>query len=94
MNVLIVYGTTEGQTRRIAEWTTTHVSQRGHQVELRDSASLACDSDLETFHAFIIAASVHQERHQDTVINFVIAHHELLNTRPSAFISVSVCPQC
>ena len=90
MNVLIVYGTTEGQTRKIAEWTTTHVRKRGHQVELRDSASLASDSDVETFQAFIIAASVHQERHQDTIINFVIAHQELLNTRPSAFISVSL----
>jgi menaquinone-dependent protoporphyrinogen oxidase len=90
MNVLIVYGTTEGQTRKIAERTATHVRERGHQVELRDAASLTSDSDLNTFRAFIIAASVHQERHQDTVINFAIAHHELLNAKPSAFISVSL----
>ena len=90
MNVLIVYGTTEGQTRKIAEWTATHVLERGHQVELRDSAAPASDSDLETFHAFIIAASVHQEHHQETITNFVIAHHELLNAKPSAFISVSL----
>jgi len=90
VNVLIVYGTTEGQTRKISEWTATRVSERGHKTELRDSASLASDSNLESFDAFIIAASVHQERHQDTITNFVIAHHELLNTRPSAFISVSL----
>ena len=90
MNVLIVYGTTEGQTRKIAERTAAHVRERGHQVELRDSASHTSDTDLDSFPAFIIAASVHQERHQDTIINFVIAHHELLNTRPSAFISVSL----
>ena len=90
MNVLIVYGTTEGQTRKIAERTAAHIRERGHQVELRDSAAHMPDSDLDTFRAFIVAASVHQERHQDTVINFVIAHHELLNIRPSAFISVSL----
>ena len=45
---------------------------------------------LKTFHGFIIAASVHQQYHQDTVTNFVIAHHKLLNARPSAFISVSL----
>ena len=90
MNVLIVYGTTEGQTRKIAEWTATHVRERGHQVELRESAALISDLDLETLHAFIIAASVHQQYHQDTVTNFVIAHHKLLNARPSAFISVSL----
>ena len=36
------------------------------------------------------AASVHQEHHQETVTNFVFAHHELLNTKPSALISVSL----
>jgi len=90
MKVLIVYGTTEGQTRKIAEWTATHVRELGHEVEVRDSASPASDSDLPTFDAFIIAASVHQERHQDTIINFAIAHHQLLNTKAAAFISVSL----
>jgi hypothetical protein len=31
-----------------------------------------------------------QQYHQDTVTNFVIAHHKLLNAKPSAFISVSL----
>ena len=90
MNVLIVYGTTEGQTRKIAEWTATHISERGHQAELYDSAAPVSDLDLETYDAFIVAASIHQECHQETVINFVIAHREVLDTRPSAFISVSL----
>jgi menaquinone-dependent protoporphyrinogen oxidase len=90
VNVLIIYGTTEGQTRKIAEWTTAHVRERGHEVELRDSAGLSSGSDPGTFQAFIIAASVHQECHQDTITNFTTAHHKLLNTKPSAFISVSL----
>ena len=90
MKVLILYGTTEGQTRKIAEWTATHVRDLGHEVELRDSASPASDLDLATFDAFIIAASVHQERHQDTIINFAIVHHQLLNAKTAAFISVSL----
>jgi sulfite reductase alpha subunit-like flavoprotein len=81
VNVLIVYGTTEGQTRKIAEWTATYARERGHQVELRNSAALISDLDLETFDAFIIAASVHQQHHQETIANFVIAHHVLLNAR-------------
>jgi menaquinone-dependent protoporphyrinogen oxidase len=90
VNVLIIYGTTEGQTRKIAAWTATHMRERGHQVELRDSAALESDLKLGAFHAFIIAASVHQECHQDTITNFVFAHHELLNAKPSAFVSVSL----
>jgi menaquinone-dependent protoporphyrinogen oxidase len=90
MDVLIVYGTTEGQARKIAEWTATYVRDREHHVELRDSAAPMSDLDLELFHAFIIAASVHQQYHQETVTDFAIAHHKLLNAKPSAFISVSL----
>jgi menaquinone-dependent protoporphyrinogen oxidase len=90
LNVLIVYGTTEGQTRKIAEWTATRIRGRGHQSELLDSAALESDLDFETYDAFIIAASVHQEYHQEAITNFVIAHLEVLDTKPSAFISVSL----
>jgi menaquinone-dependent protoporphyrinogen oxidase len=90
VNVLIVYGTTEGQTRKIAARTATHIGECGHQVELRDSAALDSDLQLGAFDAFLIAASVHQEHHQNTISNFVFAHHELLNTKPSALISVSL----
>jgi menaquinone-dependent protoporphyrinogen oxidase len=90
LNVLIVYGTTEGQTRKIAEWTATRIRERGHQPQLLDSAALGSDLGLASYDAFIIAASVHQERHQEAVTNFVIAHREALGTKPSAFISVSL----
>ena len=46
--------------------------------------------DIESFQAFIIAASVHQEYHQETVTNFVISHLKMLEKKPSAFISVSL----
>jgi menaquinone-dependent protoporphyrinogen oxidase len=90
LNVLIVYGTTEGQTRKIAEWTARRVRERGHQAKLVDSAVLDSDLDLDSYDAIIIAASVHQECHQEEITNFVIAHRETLDTKPSAFISVSL----
>ncbi len=89
MNILVIYGTTEGQTRKIAEWTATYIRDREDHVDLRDSAA-PMSLDLELFHAFIIAASVHQQYHQETITNFAIAHRKLLNARPSAFISVSL----
>lgn len=90
MNVLIVYGTSEGQTRKIAVWTATHIRERGHQVELQDSAELTSNMKLGAFDTFVIAASIHQEHHQETVTNFVFAHHQQLNAKPSALISVSL----
>lgn len=91
MKVLIAYGTTEGQTRKIAEWAAKYVRDRGHAVELYDSADDSKSHlDLNAFQAFVIAASVHQEQHQKVIKNFATAHRELLNVRPSAFISVSL----
>jgi menaquinone-dependent protoporphyrinogen oxidase len=90
VNVLIIYGTTEGQTRKIAERAGARVRERGHDVEIHNSASLAPALDLAGFHAIIVAASVHQERHQDHVSDFVMAHREQMNSKPTAFISVSL----
>ena len=90
MNLLIVYGTTEGQTRKIAEWAAAHVRKRGHAAELRDSAAAGSGLNLERFDAFIVAASVHQEYHQAFVRDFVVAHRAALGAKPAAFISVSL----
>jgi menaquinone-dependent protoporphyrinogen IX oxidase len=51
MNVLIVYGTVEGQTRKIAEWTATSIRDREHYVDLRDSAEPMSDLELGLFHS-------------------------------------------
>ena len=40
-SVLVVYGTTEGQTRKIAEFIAEALRKRGVKVELVDSASEA-----------------------------------------------------
>lgn len=90
MNLLIVYGTTEGQTRKVAERMATDIRGRGHQVELLDSAKFTPDLKLGHFDAFVIAASVHQEHHQEAVTTFVFAHHDLLSGKPSALVSVSL----
>ena len=90
MNVLIVYGTTEGQTRKIAERVVKHVSDRGHSVELHDAGEPDAGLDLNEFHAFVVAGSVHQEQHQKTIKNFATAHSQRLSASPSAFISVSL----
>ena len=41
---------------------------------------------LERFDAFIVAASVHEDYHQETVRDFVTAHRQILDAKPSAFI--------
>lgn len=90
VNILIAYGTTEGQTRKISEWAAEYLRERGHVIALHNSADPTFHGRLDVFQAFVIAASVHQEQHQKAIKNFATAHRELLSNRPSAFISVSL----
>jgi menaquinone-dependent protoporphyrinogen oxidase len=90
MRVLIVYGTTEGQTRKIAWRIAARARELGHEAQLHDSADLASKLQISAFAATIIAASVHQQAHQETVTGFAIAHRDLLNAKVTAFVSVSL----
>lgn len=88
--VLISFATTEGQTRKIAERISLQVRERGHEVTLYDTASLMDVPEVAAFGAMIVAASVHEQHHQDTAINFAAAHLDQLVCKPSAFVSISL----
>lgn len=90
MNILLVYGSTEGQTRKIAEFCSDHLTKAGHVVDRRDSRRHMPDLDISTFDAVILAGSVHEKTHQETLSNFVIAHRAQLQPKPSLLISVSL----
>jgi menaquinone-dependent protoporphyrinogen oxidase len=90
MRVLIVYGTNEGQARKIAEQIAARARELGQEVQLCDSSVLLDDLQIGSFDAIIIAASVHQQVHQETVTEFVIAHRDELKAKPTAFVSVSL----
>lgn len=90
MNVLIVYGTTEGHTQKIAERAGARLREQGHTVEIRNAETLEPSFDLATFDAVIVGASVHQDRYQEPVSDFVSARREQMNSKPTAFISVSL----
>ncbi len=90
MKILIAYATTEGQTHKICKTIAEQVAEYGHQVELLDTARKRRDIHTGDFDAFIVAASVHQEKHQDEIEVFVAASKEVLSAKPALFISVSL----
>ncbi|MGI9493166.1 MAG: flavodoxin domain-containing protein [Geminicoccaceae bacterium] len=90
MKILIAYGSTEGQTRKIALRAGEHLRARHHDVEVIDFADLPEEFDILAFDAAIIAASVHQWQHQTEMVDFVIEHKDWLDQRLTAFISVSL----
>lgn len=90
MKVLIAYGTTEGQTRKIAEAVAAQISELGHDFELFDTSGLKGDLHPESFDKIIIAGSVHEQQHQKAVEIFVAVNLKKLQTKPTMFLSVSL----
>jgi len=88
--LLIVFGTTEGQTRRIAERMAEEARLCGFAVELHDATHLPPGLDPGSFEAVIVAGSVHVGRHQTSVSHFVHDHLASLQRLPSALVSVSL----
>ncbi|MHB8811722.1 MAG: flavodoxin domain-containing protein [Steroidobacteraceae bacterium] len=88
--MLLVYGTTEGQTRKIARFVADRLIQRGNQVSTVDAAEQALPPDPCAFDVVLVAASIHAGRYQSAVIDFVRENLAALSAGPSAFLSVSL----
>jgi menaquinone-dependent protoporphyrinogen oxidase len=88
MKLLIVYGTTEGQTRKICEYMRDKAEDDGHDVSIADSTGP--DINPKDFDAVIIGASLHAEKYQSSVAHYVQEHHQTLNKMPTGFMSVSL----
>lgn len=89
MKILIVYATTEGQTRKICAHALEHLTQAGHSVALV-SAEAGTDIRPESFDAIILAASVHAGKYQAPLIDYAKTYAADLNAKRSLFLSVSL----
>lgn len=86
--VLIAYGTSEGQTARIAEHIAGVIREHGHEaypVDVRRTTP-----DPRAYDAVIVGASVHAGKHQTQVGEFVRETRGALEQLPNAFYSVSL----
>ncbi len=88
--ILIVYGTREGQTARIAEHLAKFIQARGHQAHIRSYQDPSPHLSPADVDAVIIGASVHYGKHPAALGDFISTHLETLEDRPSAFFSVSL----
>ena len=86
--VSILYGTTDGQTRKIAEAIAATLREEHCVVDVVDAAAVSPDHTPRGYDGVIVAASVHAGGYQKTVMRWVRAHAAALNRTPSAFVSV------
>jgi menaquinone-dependent protoporphyrinogen oxidase len=88
--ILVLYGTTEGHTRKIAEFIAERLRRAGMIVDLVDSATPAAAQVAPIYAGAFIGGSLHQHKHQSSLAHFIKANIGWLNTIPTAFFSVSL----
>jgi menaquinone-dependent protoporphyrinogen oxidase len=87
-NILVVFGTSYGQTGKIVQRIAHSLTARGHRVTLWKGDELPVGYSLDGFDGFLIAGSVLYGKHQRYLGDFVRRHLARLSASPSAFVSV------
>ena len=86
MRFLIIYGTGEGQTRKIARYMEEVLEDAGYKASVADVTE--DPPQPHKYDAILIGSSVHTHRYHDGVKNYISTFKEELNKKPSAFFSV------
>lgn len=87
---LILYGTGEGQTAKIAARIAAAIGERGHETIAIDVRDRPDSFALEEYDAVVVGASIHVGEHQSEVREFVAANRGALSAVPTAFYQVSL----
>lgn len=84
--ILIVYGTTEGQTAKIASVVGETLRMHDMAVDVVEAGPAAPPPDA--YDAVIVAASIHAGAYQKPVRQWAARHAAALGGKPTAFVSV------
>ncbi|MGO4822644.1 MULTISPECIES: menaquinone-dependent protoporphyrinogen IX dehydrogenase [unclassified Flavobacterium] len=88
MKLLIIYGTTEGQTRKIAHYIESILKNANHEVTIADTT--ADPPSPKSYDAILIGSSIHMHKYQSSVKHYIKKYIADLNQMPAAFFSVSL----
>ncbi len=91
--ILIVYGTSYGQTARIATRIQQVLAHEGFEVIVRKGDELGSALDPNSYDGVLVGASMIRHGFQRYVRDFVHRHASALNGMPSAFFAVSLSAQ-
>lgn len=88
-NIILIYSTTDGHTRKIGSYLKEIVEEHGDQVTL-----ISIDDkkavDLGSFDKIVVGASIRYGKHSAKVYDFIGENLQILEETPSAFFSVNV----
>ena len=88
MNSLIIYSTTDGQTKKICETIKENsINKNFYEIVSLEEVS---NKKIEKYEKIIIGASIRYGRHSPKVYEFIENHKNILKEKKSAFFSVNV----
>jgi menaquinone-dependent protoporphyrinogen oxidase len=89
MKILLLYGSSQGQTEKIMQHLSQRLSSAGHQPALV-KAGADTVPDIVSFDACILAASVHVGQFQKVLVETAREQASALSARPGLFLCVSL----
>lgn len=90
MKVLIIYGTIEGQTGKIARFLADELGAAGHEADLVDTADMGAPISFAGVDKVILAASVHERKHPKWFEMCLAAQAERLAEQDTLLLSISL----
>jgi menaquinone-dependent protoporphyrinogen oxidase len=84
--ILVIYGTTDGQTARIAGACGDTLRAHGFEADVIEAGHRAPAPDV--YSGVVVAASLHAGGYQRSVRRWARTHAQVLNAKPTAFLSV------
>lgn len=88
MQTLIVYGSKEGQTQKIADYIAGVLRDKGQTVTTLPVEQFTADRSLGDYDAVIVGGSIHVGKYPKHLVKFVSTNLNRLNNIPSAFFTV------
>jgi len=86
MKILIIYGTIEGQTRKISSFIEDILQKENHEVSIANATENPPSPD--GFDAVLIGSSIHLHKYNSAIKHYVMDNIDVLNRTPSVFFSV------
>jgi menaquinone-dependent protoporphyrinogen oxidase len=86
---LIIYSSTDGQTKKICLHLQKIIEAQGNQVSVVSIQEIKSIS-LATFDKIVIGASIRYGKHRQEIYKFIESNKQSLESKPNAFFSVNV----
>lgn len=90
MSALLLYCSTDGQTKKIMTQIANELRQHGHECDVRDLTSVQQSLNLSAYSKVLVGASVRYGYFNKALDKFITRHLIQLNNMPSAFFGVNL----